>query len=157
MILPTLLYPKSVGEVTLVSNTPSAAPRIEPAYYQDEADIQTMLRGVRMAQQIFASPPLVHALGQPATDSSRPELSDRAIIKDIRICSSTLFHPVGTCKMGNDTMAVVDDRLRVHGIKGLRVADASIMPKIVGGNTNAPTIMIGEKASDMIRGMEPLI
>ena len=109
-----------------------------------------MLRGVRMAQRIFASEPLASSVGAPTTEAARAELSDAQIIKDIRFLSSTLFHPVGTCKMGHDPMAVVDDRLRVHGIEGLRVADASIMPTIVGGNTNAPTIMIGEKVSDMI-------
>jgi choline dehydrogenase len=103
-----------------------------------------------MAQRMFATAPLADSIGDPTTESSRPELSDEAIVKDIRYWSSTLFHPVGTCKMGSDPMAVVDDQLRVYGIEGLRVADASIMPKIVGGNTNAPTIMIGEKVSDMI-------
>ena len=152
MILPTLLYPKSVGQVTLTSKDPAADPKIDPAYYEDDEDLQTMLRGVRMAQKIFASAPLVDSIGEPTTEASRPELSDEEVIKDIRYWSSTLFHPVGTCKMGNDPMAVVDDQLRVHGIEGLRVADASIMPTIVGGNTNAPTIMIGEKASDLIKG-----
>ena len=150
MILPTLLYPKSVGEISLTSKDPAASPRIDPAYYQDPEDMETMLRGVRMAQRMFATAPLADSIGDPTTESSRPELSDEAIVKDIRYWSSTLFHPVGTCKMGSDPMAVVDDQLRVYGIEGLRVADASIMPKIVGGNTNAPTIMIGEKVSDMI-------
>ena len=151
MILPTLLYPKSVGQLTLASKDPAQAPRIDPAYYQDEEDLQTMLKGVRMAQRIFASDPLRSSLGSPTTEQSKPELSDAQTLKDIRYWSSTLFHPVGTCKMGDDPMAVVDSQLRVHGIEGLRVVDASIMPKIVGGNTNAPTIMIGEKASDMIQ------
>ena len=155
MILPTLLYPKSVGKLTLVSKDPAQAPRIDPAYYEDEEDLQTMLKGVRMAQRIFASDPLRRSLGAPTTEQSKPELSDAQILKDIRYWSSTLFHPIGTCKMGDDPMAVVDSELRVHGVDGLRVVDASIMPKIVGGNTNAPTIMIGEKASDMIRGLKP--
>jgi choline dehydrogenase-like flavoprotein len=107
-----------------------------------------------MAQQMFATSPLADSIGKPTTESARPEISDEALRKDIRYWSSTLFHPVGTCKMGSDPMAVVDAELRVHGIEGLRVADASIMPTIVGGNTNAPTIMIGEKASDLIRGRE---
>jgi len=150
-LLPTLLYPESRGELTLQSRDPAAAPCIDPRYFQEDADMRVMLEGVRMAQAIGRSRALEACRGTsrtPLTDAS-DEATLRAEIK--RRCN-TLFHPVGTCKMGIDAQAVVDPQLRVRGVDGLRVVDASIMPLIVGGNTNAPTIMIAEKAADMIRG-----
>jgi len=154
-VLPTLLYPKSVGEVSLICPNPTVAPRIEPNYLTHEDDIETLMRGVRMGHRIMDSSSMRDELTPPTRLGADPSISDDALRKDIRDWACTLYHPVGTCKMGTDDMAVVDPSLRVHGIKGLRVADASIMPKIVGGNTNAPAIMIGEKASDLILNREP--
>ncbi|MEC9465738.1 MAG: GMC oxidoreductase, partial [Myxococcota bacterium] len=152
-VLPTLLYPKSVGEVSLICPNPAVAPRIEPNYLTAEEDVETLMRGVRMGHQIMDSSLVRRDLAPPSRLGADPSISDDDLRRDIRDWACTLYHPVGTCKMGVDDMAVVDPELRVHGISGLRVADASIMPTIVGGNTNAPAIMIGEKASDLIRGV----
>jgi len=151
-VLPTLLYPKSVGEISLICPNPAVAPRIEPAYLTDDEDIETLMRGVRMGHQIMDSSQMRHDLGAPTRLGSDPKISDDDLRREIRDWACTLYHPVGTCKMGVDDNAVVDPELKVHGIEGLRVADASIMPKIVGGNTNAPAIMIGEKVCDLLRG-----
>ena len=123
--------------------------------YGAQADIDTTIRGIRLARKIFEQEPLksmVKGEVLPGKDLQ----SDAQLKEYILANGATTQHPSGTCKMGNDTMAVVDDELRVHGVKALRVADASIMPTIPGGHINAPTIMIGEKASDLIRGRVPL-
>ena len=144
-----VLRPKSVGSLSLNSANPKAAPKIDPGFLSDDRDMQTMLDGVKLTQKIFRATAFDAIRGKPLYHSaSRDEGTIKA---DIRQRCDTVYHPVGTCKMGHDPMAVVDDRLRVHGIEGLRVADASIMPKLVSGNTNAPSIMIGEKAADMIK------
>ncbi len=148
-LLPTLLYPKSRGEIRLASADPAAPPVIDPRYFSEPADFDVLVEGVRMAQEILGSRRLDACRGKghsPLCDSS-----DEAVLRtEILRRSNTLFHPVGTCRMGSGTDAVVDSRLSVRGIEGLRVADASIMPGIVGGNTNAPVMMIAEKASDLI-------
>ena len=145
-----LLRPKSRGSVSLAGPDVTAAPVIDPRFYADGDDMQVMLRGLKEARRI------VHAASfqkyKPTELAPGTAVQNDAGLEDyIRGNGSTIYHPVGTCKMGNDTMAVVDARLRVKGIEGLRVVDASIMPTICGGNTNAPTIMIGEKAADMIK------
>lgn len=147
-ILPTLTNPKSVGYVGLRSSNPVDTPLIQPNFLSEEADLIQLVKGARRALEIIQ---------QPAFDNFRKEIvappngtSDEEIIEHLKKSIETVYHPVGTCKMGNDEMAVVDDELRVHGIEGLRVVDASIMPKIVTGNTNAPVYMIAEKAADMI-------
>ncbi len=145
-----VLRPRSRGEIGLNSADPLADPRIQPNYLADPADLKVLVAGVRAARRI---------LGASALDPYRgPELfpgeavrSDAAIEAFIRQRCETLYHPVGTCKMGVDAMAVVDPELRVRGLEGLRVVDASIMPTLIGGNTNTPTTMIAEKAADMIR------
>ena len=145
-----LLRPKSRGQVTLAGIDPAAAPVIDPRFYSDDTDMHVMLRGLKEARRI------VHAESfqkyQPSELAPGTAVqSDEALVEYVRNNGSTIYHPVGTCKMGSDAMAVVDTRLKVHGVEGLRVVDASIMPTIVGGNTNAPTIMIGEKAADLIK------
>lgn len=149
-VAPTLLYPESVGEIRLRSPRPDVPPIVDPRYLEAEADLETLLRGVRMAHRIAASDPVADHLGEPRTPLSFPDASDEALRTAIRERASTLFHPVGTCKMGRDPLAVVDPALSVHGLEGLRVADCSIMPTIVGGNTNAPAIMIGEKLASLL-------
>lgn len=149
-ILPTLLKPKSVGFVGLHSSNPLDAPLIDPRFLSEEDDVLTLLKGTKRALEIMDA---------KAFDVVRKEVilplqrsSDEALILHIKTLLETVYHPIGTCKMGNDEMAVVDSKLRVHGIEGLRVADASIMPRIIAGNTNAACIMIGEKAADLILG-----
>ena len=145
----TLLAPRSRGAIRLQSADPFAHPAIDPAHYQRSEDMECMKKGVRTALEILQQEAMKTYLGAP--------YSPEAIWQDeeelehwIRQYSEALYHPVGTCKMGSDPMSVVDARLRVKGVAGLRVADASIMPDIVRGNTNAPVIMIGEKAADLI-------
>jgi choline dehydrogenase len=151
-IVPVLLYPKSRGEISLASADPARAPAIDPRYFADEDDMRVLLEAHRLAQRITRSKVLDHCRGEllAAEAASDDEATLRALT---RRRANTVFHPVGTCKMGNDESAVVDARLRVRGVEALRVVDASIMPTIVGGNTNAPTIMIAEKAADLIRGL----
>jgi choline dehydrogenase-like flavoprotein len=149
-ILPSLIYPKSRGELRLRSSNPFDAPAIDPHYFEDDADMKTLLVGVEMARAIAASKPLSDFLRGEATPGPnvKTELEIRAAI---RLYAKTVYHPVGTCRMGIDSDAVVTPDLCLRGLDGLRVADASIMPAIVGGNTNAPSIMIGERAADFVR------
>lgn len=149
-IAPTLLHPLSRGNIRLRSNDPTAHPAIRANYFTVEEDVQVMLAGMKLAHEIAhtqAFAPFLGAESEPGT-WKRP---DSEVIQAIRESAETLYHPAGTCKMGNDALAVVDAQLRVRGVEGLRVIDASIMPTVVGGNTNAPTIMIAEKAADMIK------
>jgi len=148
------LRPKSIGRVTLESADPLAPPAIDPAYYSHPDDLETMLRGFRISRAIMESTLLAPYRGDELFTALAH--SDAEIRDVLRQRSDTIYHPVGTCRMGADESAVVDPQLRVRGIAGLRIVDASVMPTLVGGNTNAPTIMIGEKASDMIRGLAPL-
>jgi choline dehydrogenase-like flavoprotein len=154
----TNLRPQSRGVVRLISADMREAPLIDPRYLSVESDMDSLVAGLRIVRTIFSQPALMEAGGRMVSDAFGPgDGGDRAIRAYIRENADTLFHPVGTCKMGVDDMAVVDPALRVRGVEGLRVADASIMPTLIGGNTNAPSIMIGEKASDLIRGrsLEP--
>jgi choline dehydrogenase len=148
------LRPASRGEITLKSADPLAHPRIAPNYLTGEGDLELMLEAVRISREIFAQPPFDPYRGGELLpgESARTRAQ---LVEFIRNKAETIYHPVGTCSMGQDAMSVVDSQLRVHGLEALRVVDASIMPTLVSGNTNAPTVMIAEKASDMIRGLEP--
>lgn len=143
-----LLRPKSIGTVKIASKNPDDDPLIDPNYLSNREDIATMVKGYKIMMEIMNSEPLAQYqnIRYPININD-----DKAIESAIRTRADTIYHPVGTCKMGHDEMSVVDDKLRVKGVKNLRVVDASIMPTLVGGNTNAPTIMIAEKASDMIK------
>ena len=128
---------------------PAEAPIIRPSYLSDENDVDVLCAGVQIARKIFAAP----ALKEVSLGEFAPGMAVRSrdeIRQYTRETGGTIHHPVGTCKMGEDPAAVVDPRLRVHGIAGLRVVDASIMPTLTTGNTNAPAIMIGEKGAAMI-------
>jgi choline dehydrogenase len=142
------LRPESRGELTLRSADPDAQPRLQPNYLDHEYDRRMMLECVRLSREIFAQPafqPYAGAELYPGPDAR----SDGAILEFIRRKAETIYHPIGTCKMGVDEMAVVDPALKVRGLDGLFVVDASVMPTLVSGNTNAPTIMIAEKFAAM--------
>ena len=146
-ILPSLIKPKSKGYLSLYSKDPKSAPLIQPNFLTEKEDWETLIRGTRKAievQQSAAFDPYRKSIITP------PEQSEEGIIKHIKKSVETIYHPVGTCKMGNDNSAVVNDQLQVYGIEGLRIVDASIMPSIISGNTNAPCIMIAEKGADLI-------
>jgi choline dehydrogenase len=145
------MRPESTGHLSLVSNRFADHPDIHPNYLATELDQQTLLAGIKITQLIAQQEPLKSLI----TEEYSPGISvgasvDADILNWARDTASTIYHPTGTCKMGHDDMAVVNAQLKVHGIEGLRVADASIMPIITSGNTNAPVIMIGEKAAAMI-------
>ena len=143
-----LLRPKSRGEVTLKSSDPFDDPNIDPKFLSHPDDMKDMIKGYKKMMKIMNS----NSFSKYTGDTLRPINidDDKEIEQAIREEADTVYHPVGTCKMGSDDMSVVDSNLKVHGIESLRVVDASIMPTLIGGNTNAPTIMIGEKASEMI-------
>jgi choline dehydrogenase-like flavoprotein len=144
-----LLRPKSRGSVGLASADPFAAPRIDPAFLAEREDVDTLVRGFKAMRRILAQPALAGHGGRELPASATAQ-SDEEIERFIRDRADTIYHPVGTCRMGNGPLDVVDAELRVRGTDRLRVVDASIMPSIVSGNTNAPTIMIAEKAAAMV-------
>ena len=145
------LRPESRGEIRLQSPDPRAYPKIHPHYLSTETDRRTLVEGVKIARRIAQHAPLASKIAEEFRPQASLEMDDYDGTLDwARNNSVSIYHPTGTCKMGSGDDAVVDHRLKVHGIDGLRVADCSIMPEIVSGNTNAPAIMIGEKASDLI-------
>ncbi len=148
---PVLVSPKSRGWVKLASADPSAKPRILTNSLSDPDDLAEMVEGIKIARRIVACEPLASAAGREVYPGAEAQ-SDSEIEADIRKRVELIYHPVGTCRIGVDDEAVVDPELRVRGLQGLRVADASVMPVITGGNTNAPTMMIAERAADLIRG-----
>ena len=149
-----LLRPDSRGSVQLASADPFAAPLIDPNFLAERSDVDRLVRGFKAMRKILAQPALAgHGARELATSASAQ--SDDEIERFVRGHADTIYHPVGSCRMGSGPLDVVDAELCVHGIEGLRVVDASVMPQIVSGNTNAPTIMIAEKAADMIKASDP--
>src|SRR5271165_4303877 len=144
------LRPESRGELKLKSPDPFDAPAVHPNYLATETDQRTIVAGLKLCRQILANPHLHHFIASEFQPGPEIE-SDEQLLDYARRRGGTVYHPTSTCKMGSDPLAVVDSELRVHGIGDLRVADASIMPTVASGNTNAATIMIGEKAADMVR------
>ena len=145
-----LTHPENIGSVSLRSPDPKDTPMIQMNFLQSETDVQKLVVGIKLLRNLFHASALDEFRGEEIAPGADKQ-SDEALEAYVREACDTVYHPVGTCKMGTDSMAVVDPELRVHGIEGLRVVDASIMPTITTGNTNAPTIMIGEKAADLIR------
>src|SRR5680860_132569 len=150
-IAPTLVNVQSKGTLRLRSADPTWHPEIDPAYFEDQSDLDAMVQGFKVVGEMVRAAPFVKFVDEPWMPASLNP-SDDQIIDTIRKLSQTLYHPVGTCAMGSGGDAVVDPELRVNGVEGLRVVDASVMPRVPRGNTNAPTIMIGEKAADLIKG-----
>ena len=149
-LAPGVVDVKSVGALSLRSPNPADPPCINPNYLAEEADMEVLVAGVKLARRILNSPAFEPYRGEEYLPGAAIE-SDEEIKEFIRNYVQTVYHPVGTCKMGNDRMAVVNDRLQVHGIEGLRVADASIMPFLINANTNNPCMMIGEKCADILK------
>lgn len=145
-----LLRPKSRGSLTLASGDPFAAPRIDPNFLAERDDVERLMRGFKLMRHILKQPALAGFRGRELAASADAQ-TDAQIEQFIRGHADTIYHPVGSCRMGPGATDVVDAQLRVHGVQGLRVVDASIMPSIVGGNTNAPVIAIAEKAADLIK------
>lgn len=143
------LRPESRGTITLKSADPMAAPRIDPNYLSEQVDCDTIVAGIQIARKIAAAEPLKSAISEELRPPAQPQGYDE-LLAWARMNSTTIYHPTSTCRMGADDGAVVDPRLRVRGVRGLRIADCSIMPKIVSGNTNAPAIMIGAKLAQMV-------
>src|SRR6202034_3589860 len=144
-----LLRPESRGYVRIKSADPRAAPAINPNYLATQKDRETIVAGGSALRRIFQAPGIARHIADEVAPGAQCD-NDDELLDFIRRRGSTSYHPVGTCRMGQDQEAVVDERLRVRGFAGLRVIDASIMPAVVSGNTNAATIMIGEKGADMI-------
>jgi choline dehydrogenase len=153
---PVALYPKSRGTLTLASPDPRAAPLIDPQLLSVQSDIDPLVRALKIARRVFATPSFAHYDGVEVAPG--PAVTADADIETyIRNTGYTVHHPVSTCRMGLDDQAVTDPAsLKVHGIDGLRIADASVFPSIVGGNTNAPTVMIAERAADFVLGRPQL-
>ena len=144
-----LLRPKSRGTVTLYSNKISQSPCIQLNLLAHQDDIDTMIKGVKIAKKILSTPPLSSSHVKHILPDENCS-TDQDIHQFLKTKCNTIYHPVGTCKMGQDELSVVDQQLKVRGIKQLRVVDASIMPTLISGNTNAPAMMIAAKAADMI-------
>ncbi len=155
-INPCVMRPESRGEIRLRSADPAAHPIIDPRYLSAPEDLRLSVKALNVARDILAQPafaPYVEKTEAFPGDG----VTDEAVLQNyVRAKGKTVYHPVGTCRMGHDDMAVVDPDLKVRGLRGLRVVDNSIMPRLISGNTNATAIMIGEKASDIIRGVQPL-
>src|SRR5579863_2978655 len=143
------MRPESKGHIHIKSANPHQPPAINFNFLSSPIDAEVTTRAVRIARAVMTAPAMAH-LGVTELAPGASQTTDDEILTWVRSAAETTYHPVGTCKMGSDPMAVVDAQLRVHGIEGLRVADASIMPTLTSGNTNAPSIMIGEKAADMV-------
>jgi choline dehydrogenase len=147
---PIGLAPQSRGVLALRSRDPQEAPLLEPHYLEQEEDLETLIAGVKLARRLAQTAAFARYRGEEFAPGAQAQ-SDQEIAAFIRESATTVYHPVGTCRMGNDARAVVDSQLRVRAVEGLRVVDASIMPTLIHGHPNAPTIMIAEKAADVIK------
>lgn len=154
-ISPVGLYPRSRGQLRLRSADPLAPPLIDPNLLSSGADAAPLVRGLELARQVFAAPAFARYRALEVAPGPAVQ-GEQALMGYMRAHAYTVHHPVSTCRMGSDPMAVVDPQLRVRGIESLRVADASVFPAIIGGNTNAAVVMIAEKAADLMRGRPPL-
>jgi choline dehydrogenase-like flavoprotein len=148
-IMPTLIYPRSRGTLRLASADPAAAPVIDPAYLTEPGDTALLLDGIDLVREVMANKLIADGVDfELSPGSGYPDRA--AMARELPNRATSVYHAVGTCRMGTDEQAVVDPELRVRGIEGLRVADTSIMPSITGGNTNAPAMMIGEHCASLM-------
>jgi choline dehydrogenase len=154
-IAPCQLRPESRGHIRIKSNDPSVYPSIVANYLSDSIDQQVAIAELKWGRKIASQPALKPYIINEIVPGDGIA-TDEQLLEYARGAGTTIYHPVGTCQMGHGPKTVVDPQLRVHGVEGLRVVDASVMPRLVSGNTNAPTIMIAEKASDMILGKAAL-
>jgi choline dehydrogenase len=148
-LLNTLIYPKSRGTIRLASADPTAKPLIDPGYLRESADTEVLLDGIEMVREAMSSTLMASDVAE--LHPGRLFADRAALAAEIPNRATTVYHPVGTCRMGSDERAVVDPQLRVRGVEGLRVADTAIMPTITGGNTNAPAMMIGEHCAAIMQ------
>jgi len=151
-INPCYLQPAARGQLRLASPDPDTPARLDGRFLSEQADVDTLVRGVRLARRILRAPSMRKLVSEELAPAAGAEPDDRALEDYVRARAKTVYHPVGTCRMGADADAdaVVDTRLRVRGLEGLRICDASVMPTIVSGNTNAPVVMIAERCSDFL-------
>lgn len=149
-VFSTLVQPRSRGTVRLASADPNDAPILDPAFLSESADLDVLVEGMEMIREVMADPSIAAHVKEELHPG--PAYSGQSLRDEVLQRATTVYHPVGSCRMGVDELAVVDPSLKVRGIEGLRVADASIMPTVISGNTNAPSIMIGEKCSELILG-----
>jgi choline dehydrogenase len=150
-VAPTLVNVASRGQLRLRSTDPRWHPQIDPGYYDDQVDLDAMVAGIQRLLETVESGPVARFIDGPFMPH-RTVPTESEIVEHVREQTQTLYHPVGTCAMGSGEQSVVDPELRVRGVEGLRVADASVMPMVTRGNTNAPSIMVGEKAADLLKG-----
>jgi len=153
-VSPCLLTERSRGAVRLASNDPTAKPLVHNAFYSEGDDMDRMIAGLRRALEICAQPAMAPYCAEPFNVPAGD--SREAMRAHVAKTTFAIYHPVGTCRMGTDEQAVVDEELRVNGVEGLRVVDASVMPTVPRGNTNAPTIAVAERAADLVRAIAPL-
>jgi choline dehydrogenase len=146
------LRPASRGHIGLRSGSMGDAPRIHANYLSDDGDLARLVEGVKLSRDLLASRAFDDVRGEEIFPGTRVR-TDAELARAIREKAESIYHPVGTCRMGDDAQSVVDPALRVRGVEGLRVVDASVMPRLIGGNTNAPTIMIAERAADLLKGV----
>jgi choline dehydrogenase-like flavoprotein len=148
-VFSTLIYPRSRGTIRLASADPTAAPLIDPRFLSEPEDARTLVEGIQLIREAMRQPGIKGAVLKERMPGAE-YADDATLLEEIKNRATTVYHPVGSCRMGNDERAVVDPELKVRGIDGLRVADASIMPSITGGNTNAPAMMIGERCAELM-------
>jgi choline dehydrogenase len=149
-VFSTLIYPRSRGTVRLASADPTAAPLIDPSFLAEPEDRQTLVEGIELIREAMRQPGIAGHVVTERSPGANPRAGREELLEEIKNRATTVYHPVGSCRMGSDERAVVDPELKVRGVDGLRVADASVMPSVTGGNTNAPAMMIGERCAELM-------